>query len=377
MKQFSLTDLAKIIERESKDSTYKFALLRGTIDIIKNFPNLKVLKSDLRVHYPMGLMVLKWIEYYFPLYSDKNIPQRHGKQPLGFKTQLEDVINLYEKADKKYFSFYSDLRKGVEDPEKAALIIKLLKKVRQTIKVNPMTYIGSSIDQQGNLYKCRKITGRNPEILDLNWIYYDMGTFSVPESFYSRLDAIGSFISGTNSIIFKWAEFTSGLSAEANINSSEVIELLCVQENLRDVEKSKHFFKDILEQEKIKCVWSGKNLSDQKMHIDHILPFSVIQNNDLWNLLPTNELLNIKKSDNIPPPDLLKKRDIKDRIIYYWKLIATKYEDQFFREIDISLIGMQNLDRSNWENCSYNGLIDLSNHLIENRGLNPWKYIVK
>jgi hypothetical protein len=31
MTQFSLTDLAKIIERDSKDSTYKFALLRDTI----------------------------------------------------------------------------------------------------------------------------------------------------------------------------------------------------------------------------------------------------------------------------------------------------------------------------------------------------------
>ncbi|MEX2427827.1 MAG: hypothetical protein WD577_06225 [Bacteroidales bacterium] len=32
MSRFTLTDLAKIIEHDSKDPTYKFALLRGTID---------------------------------------------------------------------------------------------------------------------------------------------------------------------------------------------------------------------------------------------------------------------------------------------------------------------------------------------------------
>lgn len=37
---FTLTDLAKIIERESKKSTYKFDLLRGTFNIIQNSTNL-------------------------------------------------------------------------------------------------------------------------------------------------------------------------------------------------------------------------------------------------------------------------------------------------------------------------------------------------
>ena len=63
---FTLTDLAKIIERDSKDSTYKFALLRGTIDIIQNFPHYRETDGK-TISYPMGLMVLKWIEYYYPL----------------------------------------------------------------------------------------------------------------------------------------------------------------------------------------------------------------------------------------------------------------------------------------------------------------------
>jgi hypothetical protein len=41
MNSFSIKDLAKIIERDSKDATYKFALLRGTIEIIQENDNYK------------------------------------------------------------------------------------------------------------------------------------------------------------------------------------------------------------------------------------------------------------------------------------------------------------------------------------------------
>ena len=39
MPQFSIKDLAKIIERDSKDATYKYALLRGTIEVIQENDN--------------------------------------------------------------------------------------------------------------------------------------------------------------------------------------------------------------------------------------------------------------------------------------------------------------------------------------------------
>src|SRR5688572_23815776 len=50
-----LTNISKIIERDSKSTTYKFALLRGVIDIIQeNSPYIKV--NQQRVEIPLGLM---------------------------------------------------------------------------------------------------------------------------------------------------------------------------------------------------------------------------------------------------------------------------------------------------------------------------------
>ena len=65
MDSFSIKDLAKIIERDSKDATYKFALLRATIEIIQEHDNYKSVNEE-GVSFPMGLLILKWIEYYYP-----------------------------------------------------------------------------------------------------------------------------------------------------------------------------------------------------------------------------------------------------------------------------------------------------------------------
>jgi hypothetical protein len=78
MSSFSITDLAKIIERDSKDATYKFALLRGNIEIIQENDHYKSVELD-RVNFPIGLLILKWIDYYYPIISSEIfIPQKYG-----------------------------------------------------------------------------------------------------------------------------------------------------------------------------------------------------------------------------------------------------------------------------------------------------------
>ena len=69
------SNISKIIERDSKSTTYKFALLRGVIDIIQdNSPFISISKD--RVQIPTGLLIEKWMMYYYPiLESSINIPQ--------------------------------------------------------------------------------------------------------------------------------------------------------------------------------------------------------------------------------------------------------------------------------------------------------------
>ena len=90
-------NISKIIEQESKTSTYKFALLRGTIDLIQENSPYIVANKD-RVYIPMGLLINKWIFYYYPLLeSSVNIPQINGHKPIAFEKELKSLINDYRK----------------------------------------------------------------------------------------------------------------------------------------------------------------------------------------------------------------------------------------------------------------------------------------
>jgi hypothetical protein len=326
----------------------------------------------------MGLMVIKWIEYYYPLIAEK-VPQKYGEngiRTIAFRKEYEEVIGLYPPGAPSENLIY-DLRKGIADPVRSAKILKLCRKLKDTIVRQPMHYIGSAIQRGGEIYQ---YTGQRSRILDtlsLEWIIQNMGSFSIPIEFHHILQVVGAFVSGTNSIIFKWAEFTSGLSNDPAFKTSHIISLLNTEASERDVKQARNFYYNILYNESLECVWSGKKLQTDSINIDHAFPFVALRNNDLWNLLPAHHTINNKKRDAIPTGDILKQPMIKERIIQAWTNQAKQFDQQFFSEIRIALMGNKNIDNKNWQNPCYNGLIKMSDYLITQRGLTPWQLYMK
>ncbi|MCH2451542.1 MAG: hypothetical protein MK198_15565 [Gracilimonas sp.] len=109
----TLKKINQIIERDSKDTTYKFALLRATIEVIQEKSPYQKDKAD-RIILPTGLLILKWLEYYYPI-IEKELPQRNGDNldsfTLSFRALFKEVTDFY--SGKGGLSvFYSELVKG-------------------------------------------------------------------------------------------------------------------------------------------------------------------------------------------------------------------------------------------------------------------------
>ena len=140
-------NISKIIERDSKSTTYKFALLRGTIDIIQeNSPFVKVKKDTVEI--PLGLLIIKWMIYYYPLLDNSiSIPQINGKnKKLAFQDKFLPIINYYNRFG-GLSAFYNDLRvKGISK-EVNVEFYNLTKQLRTNIVNNPMQHIGYSINK--------------------------------------------------------------------------------------------------------------------------------------------------------------------------------------------------------------------------------------
>lgn len=362
------SNISKIIERDSKSTTYKFALLRGVIDIIEdNSPYITHVSS--RVQIPTGLLIEKWLLYYYPILQSKtSIPQINGLANLAFGTQLKELIERYELRG-GFSAFFNDLKgKGIP-AELQSDFFDLVKKIRDTITKMPMKYIGRSIsDEYYSIFDFENPRMTRPFCLNIEYLIMQCGTFSIPCSYFDAFKLFGSFINGQNSILFKWAEFSVNASGQ-NLSIENVInEVLKSPITARNIAESKKIYRDILQdgKEKVYCVWTGKQLFDYD--IDHVIPFSVWKNNDLWNLLPADRKVNNQKRDRIPAPELIEKQ--KDLILNYWQLIQENQDQRFQREMQVALLG--NHAFSSWKQTGLTQLQSSCNYLIENRGFEAW-----
>ena len=92
------------------------------------------------------------------------------------------------------------------------------------------------------------------------------------------------------------------------------------------------------EGKQLSCVWTGGAIkSGRQLEVDHILPFSVWRNNDLWNLMPSSVAANRDKRDLVPSVELLDAR--KKAILVYWEVMKTAYPVRFEKEMKIALLG--------------------------------------
>jgi len=368
MKSEIFSNINKIIERDSKTSTYKFALLRGVIDIIlDNSPYITI--SGYRVLIPTGLLVEKWLLYYYPIQeSTITIPQINGSSNLAFELQFKKFIESYSGIG-GFSAFYNDLKnKGIPvslQPE----FISLAKRIRDTITQMPMRYIGRSLSN--DFYSIFQFTSgvrRASGVVDLAFLISNFGTFSIPYDYYEAFQVLGSFINGQDSILFKWAEFSVNASGKGLTIDQVVNEVLKSPITERDVAESKQIYRSILNREgSVYCVWTGKQIN--AYDIDHMIPFSIWRNNDLWNLLPSQTIINKQKRDKIPSVRLIETR--KDLIMHYWDLVNEYQPIRFQKEMQVALLG-NNTDAS-WQETAIYQLQKSCEYLISQRGYEEWK----
>jgi len=362
-------NINKIIERDSKVSTYKFALLRGVIDIIlENSPY--VTHSAGRVYMPTGLLIEKWLLYYYPvLESSVNIPQIYGTVNLAFEVQFRHFIQSYKEIE-GFSTFYNDLKNKGIPYDLQSEFISLARNIRNTITKMPMRYIGRSINDEFYSIFNFNAGGRIKvsKVIDREFLINNFGTFSIPYDYYEAFQMLGSFINGQDSILFKWAEFSVNASGKQLSVDQVINEVLKNPITERDVAESKQIYKTILKSKgNVYCVWTGKQI--KTYDIDHMIPFSVWKNNDLWNLLPSQATTNNKKRDKIPAVGLIEKR--KDLILYYWNMINEYQPFRFKKEIQVALLGNDTCD--SWQDTAIQQLQKRCDYLISNRGYEEWQ----
>ncbi|XDF79684.1 class I SAM-dependent methyltransferase [Aliivibrio fischeri] len=330
-----LNKVRHIIVNDSKSSTYKLALLRVLLRIADAHSGCVMDRTDGEVSIPLGLVALYWIKAYKRLIDVGNIQQNSNtKKGLAFITAdgWEQLTHL--SADDLAIGavFYNEEAEALQKAVQAAI---------KTMKDGPIKFIYSGTLKENNkefstLAPLKRRKMESSIVLDPTF-FESFGSFVLKQNLWECFRLYYSWIEPL--VVNQWISEMQRFEAnrENNITLQTYHDCLMWLDKKHDTHRVRSKIEALqADGHSIRCVW-GQTKLKREYHVDHCLPFAYWPNNDHWNLLPSSQSLNLKKSDKVPSRDRLEKS--KSTILDWWQLAwQTPSEQQrFFNEATLSL----------------------------------------
>ncbi len=335
-----------ILNHDKKSATYKFALFRALSELATQSPNSASWLAEGKVALPVKYVSEKWLQYYWPLLeTERFIPQLNGEQhnkgkQISFRSSLTLLIDQYRSMG-GYSAFRIDRNKATLNVTTQKILKTVMSDIEQAIIKGPVVYSGGAL-----------ITGRVFE-------YNSKGKqIIMPKDLWIELSHLGYWVS--QAVIMQWAEKTTRLGDSVDV--STVINLLLDKEDLRSTDEARKIFSGFSQ---LECVWTGKSLKSN-FDVDHVIPFDLWHNNDLWNLLPASKSANGSKSNKLPSTEILRKR--KDAVIGYWENVRELLPARFDKEAETLLP----LNGANWQSQLYGQMCNSIEVTALQRGVGRW-----
>lgn len=215
-----IDQLINIIEKEKKTTTYKFALLRAVIEIVID-DSLVLSKKGSKVEIPMGLVVEKWILYYYNIGSAAlEIPQIKGAATkLAFYEYLIPLINYYQSNGGRE-QLQKDLNTHCIPEVIAETFFKLCISIDKTIVSNPVKRFGSSVGKEmtTTIFTTTKSKWEQGSQLNRRWLIEQQRSLIIDLDYYQAFRAFGREPKYMDNLLHHWALFSRESNKELTID---------------------------------------------------------------------------------------------------------------------------------------------------------------
>ena len=306
LKREGIQQIQDIISKDKKTATYKFALLRALCEISRyEQHNVTWYRDGDMALVPLKRIAVRWVHYYWPLVMEDS--RQTTNERMAFENELK---NLPFKKNELVL-----LKNELDSNSKDIQI--LLKKISKTIQQNPVKFAGG-----GNYAVFKYISGLDASVYQ-ELKDSEFGMVAVPLSIWRDIYHFSSWIEDSLSI--QWAE----LSEKINQDGKFAHHFDLITKSVQEDERSTYLIRKLFQTRPVQCVWTGKDIKE--FAVDHMIPWSIWRNNDLWNLLPAHPKINNQKRDAIPSTEIIRKQF--DVIKSYWEIYLEEYPTLFESQI--------------------------------------------
>ena len=319
--QITNRTISTILKHDSKQTSYKIALLRAINDVVLSFPDVR--NFDLDVAVPLHLLAQFWLAYYWP-FVDPVQPimqgprtERDGKRrsDMAFRDELTAFRKLWEEqwggisSPSAGFFVMNDLRvhrtRVSYSNDLLSAYDTTLARIARTIEM-PIRYAGPgewTVFEKPVHFKSLSgvigIPGTQPNDLCL----------VVKAELWRAFRDLSLWVEAL--CIHEWCLFTERVTQpeETKIDRGIIYYLLTARpDNRRPLTWERNNI-DILLMEGLEfvCPWTERPIHQGTAYdLDHLVPIAIYPINELWNLVPADPDFNSHvKRDRLPSPDHL------------------------------------------------------------------------
>lgn len=132
---------------------------------------------------------------------------------------------------------------------------------------------------------------------------------------------------------YKWAQLLERYNNDPKI-SSKVTAAAERQIKRQSLSKYRKLLLDYYHNEEIRDFYTGEIIDKNDIHIDHVIPWSFIYSDDIWNLVVTKSTSNLQKSNRPPTKEDIIRLENRNKELL---LGLGRTNDQYKKEIDFSI----------------------------------------
>ena len=293
-----IKNLTYVIQNTDMTTSYKMVWIRSIIEICKEKPNLNLISFD---EISKKTFEIYWNQtFFFELVQGSNPNQK----PVIYQIVSEEIEN-YKKNFDHQPKFYSKVKKHVNVP---------VKKISNELK----KYVSHLFQKVGNKkYKIYELDLKKRTVRP----FYPI----LIQDYFELLSDV---------ISYRWVRFLEDFNDSRRISKKmKGIDL----QNLKRDTQLKKFWKYLdLENPHRICFHTNEPIVEGKISVDHVIPWSYLFSDDIWNLVYVDKNENSSKNNKIPNENTIKKLEKRNENLF--KLMTEKFpNDKPTYELGLSI----------------------------------------